>query len=63
MDPIINAITAAGYVATDALVAKVQEKIGASIPRRTIDKAFKEVRDAEKAALANKASEPGAAAA
>jgi len=62
MDPIINAITAAGYVATDALVAKVQEKIGASIPRRTIDKAFKEVRDAEKAALA-KTSEPGAAAA
>lgn len=62
MDPIINAITAAGYVATDALVAKVQEKIGASIPRRTIDKAFKEVRDAEKAALAT-TSEPGAAAA
>jgi len=63
MKHIENAITAAGYVPTDLLVAKVQEKLGTDIPRRIIDKAFREIRDAEKAAKIESTDSGGPAAA
>jgi len=63
MEHIKNAITAAGYVPIDLLVAKVQEKLGTDIPRRIIDKAFREIRDAEKAVKVEAPDSGGPAAA